>query len=262
MAGEKRSLAVLTILLAFIAWGVFSPSITTGSVSPETADFGDVEVGSTGMIPLKIENTGLSTLLINLRWENNNSCDFLLFKHGTNELQPTSDNSLQPGKSLTVDIGWTPPEKSEGTTCSDTLKIQNGSTVLETVLVKGNAVPAGSKEDPSGIIVIGGCDTGVLDQLYDEKLISEWIGECGFETKNHGRFVRCVAHLTNELKKAGIITCQEKSAIQRCAAQAKLHHRPRSKVPRYGLTQRRPHHGNWIEWKNHFPHKDRPGNRP
>jgi hypothetical protein len=254
MAGEKRSLAVLTILLAFIAWGVFFPSMTTGSVSPETADFGDVEVGSAGVIPLKIENTGASTLLINLRWQNY-SCNF--------SLSQQSDIKLDPGESVTVNISWTPPEGSEGSTCSDTLRVLNGNyELLETVLVTGNAVPAGSKKDPNGSIVIGECDTGVGDQLYDGKPISEWIGECAARTKNRWRFLGCVSVLTNKLKKAGIISCQDKRAIQRCAAQAKLHRTPRSKMPRCGLNKRWAHHGNWIKWKNPSPQRDRPGNRP
>ena len=240
MAGEKRSLTVLTILLAFIVWGVFYPSITTGSVSPETAVFGDVAVGSTGSIPLEIENTGSSTLILNLRFENY-SCNFFLSQQ--------SDISLNPGVSVTVDISWTPAEGSEGTTCSDTLNIINGydyENPLETVLVTGNAVPAGSKKDPNSTIVIGEYDTGVVDRFYDEKLISEWIGACAAGAKNRGRFVRCVSALTNELKKEGIISCQDKGAIQRCAAQVKIRQRSRSKVPRSGLTKRRAHHHRWF----------------
>ena len=247
MTAEKTPLRIIPIFLAIIAWGVFFPSITTGSVSPETADFGDVAVGSTSVIPLEIENTGSSTLILNLRWENNNSCDFRLLKQGSEDLQPTSDIQLNPGKPVTVDISWTPAEGSEGTTCSDTLNILNGYTdLLETVPVTGNAVPAGSKKDPNSTIVIGECDTGVVDQLYDGKLISEWIGECAARTKNRWRFVRSVSALTNELKKAGIISCQDKGAIQRCAAQAKLRRRPRSKVPWCGLTKRRAHHHRWF----------------
>ena len=247
MAGEKRSLMVLTIVLAFIAWGVFFPRITTGSVSSETADFGDVAVGSTSSIPLEITNTGSDTLLINLRWKNNNSCDFRLLKHGSEDLQPTSEIQLNPEKTLTVDISWTPAEGSEGTTCSDTLEIRNFNyDILETVLVTGNAVPAGSKKDPNGTIVIGEYETGVVDRLYDGKLISEWIGACAAGAKNRCRFVRCVSALTNELKRAGIISCQDKRAIQRCAAQVKLRQRPRSKVPRCGLTKRRAHQHRWF----------------
>jgi hypothetical protein len=39
---------------------------------------------------------------------------------------------------------------------------------------------------------------------------------------NHGQFVSCVSHMTNDLKKAGTITGQQKGAIQSCAAQADI----------------------------------------
>ena len=35
-----------------------------------------------------------------------------------------------------------------------------------------------------------------------------------------GQFVSCVAHLTNDWKRAGLITGQEKGRIQSCAGQA------------------------------------------
>jgi Tfp pilus assembly protein FimT len=47
------------------------------------------------------------------------------------------------------------------------------------------------------------------------------IGETPSET-GHGQFVRCISDLTNELKKAGIISGKEKGAIQSLAAKAKL----------------------------------------
>jgi hypothetical protein len=82
-------------------------------------------------------------------------------------------------------------------------------------------------------IVINGCDTGVVDVLYDYDdniRISEVIEKIYFEAKNHGQFVRGVALLTNELVKAGIITGEEKGKIQSCAAQA-------NQLPReYGLV--------------------------
>ena len=70
------------------------------------------------------------------------------------------------------------------------------------------------------MILINGCDTGVVDVLYDDNRISELIEDIYFEAKNHGQFVRGVALLTNELMKAGIITGEEKGKIQSCAAQA------------------------------------------
>jgi hypothetical protein len=53
-------------------------------------------------------------------------------------------------------------------------------------------------------------------------LISRWIGDCQVDVKNHGKFVRCVAKLTKELKKAGVIPGKEKGPIQSCAAQADI----------------------------------------
>jgi hypothetical protein len=69
-------------------------------------------------------------------------------------------------------------------------------------------------------IVINGCDTGVVDVLYNDDRISELIKNIYFKAKNHGQFVRGVALLTNDLMKAGIITGEEKGKIQSCAAQA------------------------------------------
>jgi hypothetical protein len=88
--------------------------------------------------------------------------------------------------------------------------------------------------DPDGIyrvyptrvpptVVIGGCDSGVVNRLLGScSFISELIEECAANSKNHGKFVSCVAKLTNELKKVGIITGKEKGAIQSCAAQADI----------------------------------------
>jgi hypothetical protein len=73
-----------------------------------------------------------------------------------------------------------------------------------------------------GAIVIGDCDTGLPDRLYKGKLLSEWIEECALGAANHGKFVSCVAQLTNEAKKAGVITGSEKGIIQSCAAQADI----------------------------------------
>jgi hypothetical protein len=75
----------------------------------------------------------------------------------------------------------------------------------------------------SGSIVIGNCDTGVADRvLGDNSTISDRIAECAESARNHGKFVSCVAHLTNDLKTTGIINGKEKGKIQSCAAQADI----------------------------------------
>ena len=73
-------------------------------------------------------------------------------------------------------------------------------------------------------VTIDGCDTGVVDVVVtdDGGSISDLIDECAASAKNHGHFVSCVAHLTQVLKKAGVISGAEKGAIQSCAAQAQI----------------------------------------
>lgn len=73
------------------------------------------------------------------------------------------------------------------------------------------------------MVVINGCDTGVFDQvLADGTTISGNIAACAENARNHGQFVSCVAHLTNDLVSDGYITGKEKGQIQRCAAKADI----------------------------------------
>ena len=45
---------------------------------------------------------------------------------------------------------------------------------------------------------------------------------CAESAKNQGRFVSCISKSTNKLRKAGVITVEEKGYIQNCAAQSCL----------------------------------------
>ena len=75
--------------------------------------------------------------------------------------------------------------------------------------------------DLSATVVIGGCDSGVANGLLDSGCtLNDLIAACAEGADNHGAFVACVAHLTNQLKDDGLITGREKGAIQRCAARA------------------------------------------
>jgi hypothetical protein len=77
--------------------------------------------------------------------------------------------------------------------------------------------------DLSTTVVIDSCDSGVTNTLFPTGCtISDLIAGCTEGASNHGQFVSCVSHMTNDLKKAGTITGQQKGAIQRCAAQANI----------------------------------------
>jgi hypothetical protein len=72
-------------------------------------------------------------------------------------------------------------------------------------------------------VVIDGCDTGVPNRVFDDgSSISGLVEECAAGARNHGKFVSCVAHVANDLKKDGIISGWQKGAIQSCAAKANL----------------------------------------
>jgi hypothetical protein len=77
--------------------------------------------------------------------------------------------------------------------------------------------------DLSATVVIDGCDSGVANLLLDDGCtISDLIADCAAGASNHGQFVSCVSSLTNDLKKAGLISGREKGAIQKCAARSDL----------------------------------------
>ncbi len=116
-------------------------------------------------------------------------------------------HSVQPPEDLTLplfrDIGWFPDADGDGL-ADDELDACVGS-------------------DLSPTVVIDGCDTGVANPLFDTGCtISDLIQNCADGASNHGKFVSCVAHLTNSLKKQGVITGAQKGAIQSCAAGSSL----------------------------------------
>lgn len=83
----------------------------------------------------------------------------------------------------------------------------------------------GIEWDVEATVVIGGCDTGVANVELDAAThctLSDLIAHCAANARNHGDFVNCVAKLTNELKKAGVLTGAQKGRIQSCAAQAAI----------------------------------------
>ena len=73
----------------------------------------------------------------------------------------------------------------------------------------------------SSRVSIRGCDSEFVNRdVADGCSMNDLLGECVDEGNNHGSFVSCVARLTNAWKKAGLITGQEKGAIQSCAARS------------------------------------------
>jgi len=77
--------------------------------------------------------------------------------------------------------------------------------------------------DQHTTVVIGGCDSGTPNTVFANGCrISDQVMACAQGAKNHGAWVSCVAHVTNDLKKDGTITGAQKGAIQSCAAGAPI----------------------------------------
>jgi hypothetical protein len=70
-------------------------------------------------------------------------------------------------------------------------------------------------------LIIDECDTNVANIGNSEGCtLSDLINECADDVRNHGEFVSCVAHLTNDWKTETLISEEENDAIQSCAARA------------------------------------------
>jgi hypothetical protein len=71
-------------------------------------------------------------------------------------------------------------------------------------------------------VVIGGCDSGVTNVVFQTGCsISDHLARCVVAGQNHGAYVSCIAHTTNILKGAGVITGRNQGSIQSCAAKNK-----------------------------------------
>jgi probable HAF family extracellular repeat protein len=92
--------------------------------------------------------------------------------------------------------------------------------------------------DLNDTIVIDGCDADVANLMLDDGCtMADRIAQCAEDASNHGDFVSCVAHLTNEWKHSGLISGHEKGRIHRCAAQADIPTEPGvPPMPAVGLS--------------------------
>lgn len=80
-----------------------------------------------------------------------------------------------------------------------------------------------SGSDIGTTVVIDGCDSEVENQIFDNGCsMNDLIDQCAVEASNHGKFVSCVSHLSNEWKANDLVSGSEKGSIQSCAAKADI----------------------------------------
>ena len=72
-------------------------------------------------------------------------------------------------------------------------------------------------------VVIDGCDSTVPNHVFaNGASLSDLIATCAEGAGNHGAFVKCVTHLTNQWKKDGLISGAQKGLIMSCAGDADI----------------------------------------
>jgi hypothetical protein len=208
MKSMKGSIRIISVLSVLTILGVLPPVITNAAVSPASVEFGEVEVGSSSTRTLRITNT------------NNVAIDVTFSIVGDECGFSVNVRSLfleANGRGL-VEVSYAPYEANS---CSANLIVEmTRARSLEMVPLTGIGIVP-SPPLPTTIMV-GGVDTGIIDALYEDQLISEQIRQCEGEAKNHGQFVSCVAHLANELTREGLITKEDRTLLQRCAARARI----------------------------------------
>jgi|GEM_PF-3104341 len=73
--------------------------------------------------------------------------------------------------------------------------------------------------DLSQTVIVEDCYSDVYNSLFsDGCTVNDLINNCADTATNHGRFVSCVSHQLNSLKKEGLLSRSEKGVIQRCVA--------------------------------------------
>ncbi|HZF08520.1 MAG TPA: PA domain-containing protein [Thermoanaerobaculia bacterium] len=121
-------------------------------------------------------------------------------------MEPAINADLTHGVDLTLpllrDIGWAPDADLDGVA-------DDQDQCLHSIL--------------TSTVIVDACDSGVHNTLFTNGCtISDQIAQCAAGAHNHGGFVSCVSHLTNDLKKDGVISGSDKGSIQSCAGGARI----------------------------------------
>jgi hypothetical protein len=140
MIKKKTLLQILVIYIAVIAVSTFMPNTSQAAISSTGYDFEEVEIGSSETTMVTITNLADTDAVITGIVFANTTCSDFSIPH-------TPDNLTIPAKGIIeVEIGYTP---SSIGTCSDTLRIYNGTPFPNMVAFVGTGVEAEeTKPDP------------------------------------------------------------------------------------------------------------------
>ena len=167
-------------------------------------------------------------------------------RNGTGHIEVTVNSvpSSFTVTNLTSTINWTHLSLTFfATSTTTTIAFQNFDnpnttfSLLDNVSLEGITIP-NPDSDGDGVnddhdncpnsnlgstVVIDGCDSGVPNSVSATGCsVSDLLAGCAAGAASHGDYVSCVAGVTNDLKDQGIISGQQKGAIQSCAAKANI----------------------------------------
>ena len=139
----------------------------------------------------------------------------------TTSVRPTTTSSVLPNTTTSMQPTTTTIQPATTTTSLLPTTTQDNDTDSDGVPDAEDNCPESNLDET---IIIGKCDSGVINQRFEDGCtMSDLIAGCSIGVRNHIKNIRCVAHLTNEWKAEGLISGEQKGAIQRCVAKYKKH---------------------------------------
>ena len=142
----------------------------------------------------------------------------------TTTTEPTTTTTAEATTTTTAGATTTTTAGATTTTTVGATTTTTAAATTTTTAVATTTTTQAPGECSPPTVVIDGCDSGVTNSVVSGgSCLSDSIdASCPTNVNGHGKYVRCVAHTTRDLKRAGDITGKEKGRIVRCAARSDI----------------------------------------
>jgi hypothetical protein len=203
MGGTEATITIPSVRITLADAGTLRAALASGTVTGTLGVNLAVRAGAdpAGRILLYTPNPVIGGSSVS-HWDTIATPNQLMEPNINSDLPLAIDMPHDLTRSLLRDVGWFPDRDLDGV-ADDGLDQCLASTLAPTV-------------------VIGGEDTHVRNTFFTNGCtIRDYVDKCDAAASNHGGFVSCVSTLGDELRDEGLITPQEKGAIQRAAAHKK-----------------------------------------
>jgi hypothetical protein len=203
MGGTEATITIPSVRITLADAGTLRAALASGTVTGTLGVNLAVRAGAdpAGRILLYTPNPVIGGSSVS-HWDTIATPNQLMEPNINSDLPLAIDMPHDLTRSLLRDVGWFPDRDLDGV-ADDGLDQCLASTLAPTV-------------------VIGGEDTHVRNTFFTNGCtIRDYVDKCDAGAVNHGGFVSCVSTLGDALRDQGLITPQEKGAIQRAAAHKK-----------------------------------------